>query len=140
MLNYKGLLMAETLLPAILVVEDDLENQKFLKIFLKRSFEVKMCDNDEEFYNILNNNHIDIILMDISLRGNKDGFQLTQELKASEKFKNIPIVGLSAHALRRDKDNASNAGVDVFLTKPVDANVLLNTLLAALEGKTPNLY
>ncbi|MEW6652241.1 MAG: response regulator [Bacteroidota bacterium] len=132
--------MAETLLPAILVVEDDLENQKFLKIFLKRSFEVKMCDNDEEFYNILNNNHIDIILMDISLRGNKDGFQLTQELKASEKFKNIPIVGLSAHALRRDKDNASNAGVDVFLTKPVDANVLLNTLLAALEGKTPNLY
>ncbi|KAF0150562.1 MAG: response regulator receiver [Ignavibacteria bacterium] len=131
--------MAENAIPAILVVEDDFENQKFLKIFLKRSFEVKMCDNDEEFYNILNNNHIDIILMDISLRGNKDGFQLTKELKASEKFKNIPIVGLSAHALRKDKDNASNAGVDVFLTKPVDANVLLNTLLNALEGSTKKL-
>lgn len=126
--------MADNVLPAILVAEDDLENQKFLKIFLKRNFEVRLCDNAEEFYNILNNFHIDIILMDISLRGSKDGLQLTKELKDNIKFKNIPIVGLSAHALRKDKDNASNAGVNVFLTKPVDANVLLNTLLDALKG------
>lgn len=125
--------MADIVLPAILVVEDDFENQKFLQIFLKRYFDVKLCDNDEDFYSILNNNHIDIILMDISLKGKKDGFQLSKEIKSSKKFNNIPIVGLSAHALKKDRENATEAGVNVFLTKPVDPSVLLNFLLGELK-------
>ncbi len=92
-----------------------------------------MCDNDEDFYSILNNNHIDIILMDISLKGKKDGFQLSKEIKSSKKFNNIPIVGLSAHALKKDRENATEAGVNVFLTKPVDPSVLLNFLLGELK-------
>ena len=129
--------MASEKLPAILVVEDDLENQKFLSIFLKRNFEVNICDNDLEFYSILNSKKIDIILMDISLKGNKDGLQLTKEVKANTMFKSIPVVSLTAHALRKDKDNAINAGVDVFLTKPMDANILLNILLKTLSEKSP---
>lgn len=125
--------MADIVLPAILVVEDDFENQKFLQIFLKRYFDVKLCDNDEDFYSILNNNHIDIILMDISLKGKKDGFQLSKEIKSSKKFNNIPIVVLSAHALKKDRENATEAGVNVFLTKPVDPSVLLNFLLGELK-------
>lgn len=125
--------MAAYELPAILVVEDDVENQKFLKIFLKRSFDVKLCDNDEDFYKIINSYHIDIILMDISLKGKKDGFQLTKELKSNKKFSKIPVVALSAHALRKDRDNAMEAGVDVFLNKPIDPSVLLNSLLGELK-------
>ena len=125
--------MTTSKLPTILVVEDDLENQKFLKIFLKRSFEVEVCDNAEDCYSILGALNIDIILMDISLKGTKDGLQLTKELKASAQFGSLPIVGLSAHAFQKDKDNAYNAGVDVFITKPVDANVLLETLLTTFK-------
>jgi CheY-like chemotaxis protein len=62
--------------------------------------------------------------------------QLTQEIRAMEEYKNLPVVGLSAHAFQRDKDNAYNAGVDIFLTKPVQNDVLMDTLLRTLEKKS----
>ena len=114
--------------PKILVVEDDLENQKFLKILLRKSFDVEISDNAEESYSLLKTRDFDIILMDISIRGRKDGLEFTKELKTDPLLKNIPIVGLSAHAFPRDKDNAYKEGVDLFLTKPVDANYLLENL------------
>ncbi len=122
--------------PRLLIVEDDYENQKFLQIFLKRKFDLQICDSGETFYEKLNEYEFDIILMDISLRGSKDGLQLTKEIRESEKYKNLPVVGLSAHAFQKDKDNAYNAGVDVFLTKPVQNDVLMDTLLKTLEKKS----
>ena len=124
--------------PKLLVVEDDFENQKFLQIFLKRKFEVHICDSEETFYDKLNKDIFDIILMDISLRGKKDGLQLTRELRKQPKYKDLPIVGLSAHAFQKDKDNAYNAGVNVFLTKPVQNDVLMESLVKTLEDKTAN--
>ena len=122
--------------PRLLIVEDDLENQKFLHIFLKRNFELGVCDSAESFYERLNENNYDIILMDISLRGAKDGLQLTKELRSQEKYKNIPIVGLSAHAFQKDRDNAYQAGIDIFITKPAQGNFLLENLLTVLKQKS----
>ena len=122
--------------PKLLVVEDDYENQKFLQIFLRRVFDIEICDSGETFYEKLNNSKFDIILMDISLRGKKDGLQLTREIRQTEEYKNLPVVGLSAHAFQRDKDNAYNAGVDVFLTKPVQNDVLMDTLIKTLNKKS----
>jgi CheY-like chemotaxis protein len=115
--------------PTILIVEDDYENQRFLEIFLGKRFKVISCDSEEYFYKYLNNNVIDIILMDISLRGGKDGLQLTKEIKNNPKFKHIPVICLTAHAFPKDRENALNAGVDIFLTKPIGNEFLLNTLL-----------
>ena len=122
--------------PRLLIVEDDYENQKFLQIFLKRKFELEICDSSDTFYEKLNKATFDIILMDISLRGKKDGLQLTQEIRQMDEYKDLPVVGLSAHAFQRDKDNAYNAGVDIFLTKPVQNDVLMDTLLRTLEKKS----
>ncbi len=122
--------------PRLLIVEDDYENQKFLQIFLKRKFELEICDSSETFYEKLNQKKFDIILMDISLRGKKDGLQLTKEIREMEEYKNLPVVGLSAHAFQRDKDNAYKAGVDIFITKPVQNDVLMDTLIKTLEQKS----
>lgn len=122
--------------PRLLVVEDDYENQKFLQIFLKRKFTLEICDSSDTFYEKLKQNEFDIILMDISLRGKKDGLQLTREIREMDEYKHLPVVGLSAHAFQRDKDNAYNAGVDVFLTKPVQNDVLMDTLVKTLEQKS----
>jgi CheY-like chemotaxis protein len=121
--------MDESTKPKILVVEDDYENQRFLQLFLKKNFIVFACDSEQSFYQYLNNYQINIILMDISLRGQKDGLQLTKEIKNSEKFKDIPVVCLTAHAFQQDRENAMNAGVDIFLTKPVNNSYLMETLL-----------
>ncbi len=128
--------MGEISKPRLLVVEDDAENQKFLKIFLRKRFDIDVCDSAETFYEKLEKNNFDIILMDISLRGIKDGLELTQEIRNNTKYKNIPIVGLSAHAFQKDKDNAYRAGVDIFITKPVQGDLLIKSLAIALEQKT----
>ena len=121
--------------PTILIVEDDYSNQKFLTFFLKRNFNVFPCDSEESLFEHLNKHKIDLILMDISIQGKKDGLQITKDLKISDKFKNIPVVCLTAHAFQIDKDNALKAGVDYYLTKPVSNDILLNTLLAMLNKK-----
>jgi CheY-like chemotaxis protein len=124
--------------PAILVVEDDYDNQKFLKVFLQRNFRVLTCDSEESFYQYLNDDKIDIILMDISLRGKKDGLQLTKEIKNSSQYKKIPIVCLTAHAFQQDRENALNAGADIFLTKPISNNYLMDTLLDLVDKAKGN--
>ena len=55
--------------PNLLVVEDDYENQKFLQIFLKRKFNVEICDSSDTFYEKLKEKKFHVILMDISIRG-----------------------------------------------------------------------
>lgn len=121
--------------PKLLITEDDFENQKFLEMFLKRKFDVEICDSEQSFYSCINQTKFDVVLMDISLRGNKNGLELTKELKKMPGYENVPVVCLSAHAFKKDRDNAMNAGVDVFLTKPVENKVLLNTLLDAISKK-----
>ena len=127
--------MKGTAKPSLLIVEDDYENQKFLQFFLRRKFEVDICDSADSFYKKLKERQFDIILMDISLKGKKDGLQLTREIRISDNYKDLPIVGLSAHAFQKDKDNAYDAGVDLFITKPVQNDVLLDALFNTLEKK-----
>ncbi len=119
--------------PRILITEDDYENQRFLELFLSRKFEVEICDSESSFYEHVNNSRFDVILMDISLRGNKNGLELTREMKAIPEKANIPIVCLSAHAFKKDKENALNAGVDAFLAKPVDNEILMDTLFQVIN-------
>lgn len=128
--------MEEVKKPNLLIVEDDFENQKFLQLFLKRKFDVELCDSAESFYEKMKEKKFDIILMDISLRGRKDGLQITQEVRNIPEYKNIPIVGLSAHAFQKDKDNAYRAGVDLFITKPVQNDILMESLIKTLEQKS----
>ena len=72
--------------------------------------------------------------MDIAIKGSKDGLQITEELKNSEQYKNIPIICLSEHVLDRDKKRAYEAGADVFLEKPVKNDKLLNTIKKMVSG------
>ena len=73
--------------------------------------------------------------MDISLHGQKNGLELTKELKSMPEYKEIPVVCLTAHVFEKDKDNALDAGVDVFLTKPIENKVLINTLIETINNK-----
>lgn len=126
--------------PSLLIVEDDFENQKFLQFFLRKYFIIEACDSADTFYQKMKEHKFDIILMDISLRGKKDGLQLTKELRNSSEHSDIPIVGLSAHAFQKDRDNAYNAGVDLFITKPVQNDILLDSLFNTLFQKTGKKY
>ncbi len=112
----------------VLVVEDDIDTQLFLELLLGKYYHLVMCLNDVECYAGMRNNDIRLIVMDVALKGSMDGLQITRELKNSDQYKHIPIVCLSAHVLENDKRLAYEAGVDVFLGKPVSNEKLLSTL------------
>lgn len=112
----------------LLIVENDEENQKFLQYFLRKYFRVEICDSAEVCYQLLGKEIADLILMDISIKGSKNGLVLTKELKNSISYSKIPIVCYTAHAYNEDRNNALEAGCDMFISKPTDCYVLLNTL------------
>jgi CheY-like chemotaxis protein len=124
--------------PKILITEDDVENQRFLAMFLQKNFIVDICDSETSFYECLKKNKYNVILMDISLKGKKNGLELTKELKSNPEYKNIPVVCLTAHAFKKDSENAAEAGVDIFLTKPIDNHILMETLLDAAGKRGKN--
>lgn len=69
----------------------------------------------------------DLILMDLSLP-RMDGWEATRRLKADATLASIPVIVLSAHAMRGDEERARAAGCDDFLTKPIDEDVLFRKL------------
>ncbi len=125
--------------PRLLIAEDDLENQKFLQLFLNKYFTVDICDSSLTFYELLDKEKFDIILMDISIKGEKNGLQLTRELRKNPDYSAIPIVCYTAHALNRDRINALEAGCNVYLSKPSDIHTLLNALFDLLSAKGKSL-
>jgi CheY-like chemotaxis protein len=114
----------------ILLVENDALSQKTMKIILK-DFELHCCSSAEEFYLNYSNFVSDLIIMDIALGAGKDGLQLTSEIRNIPKLCEIPILCLSAHAFKSDKQKAYAAGVDYYLSKPV-ANITLFDAIAKL--------
>ncbi len=123
--------------PRLLITEDDFENQKFLQLFLKKYFMVDICDSSESFYSLMSREKYDIILMDISIKGDKNGLDLTREMRNNPDFSEIPVVCYTAHAFNKDRINALDAGCDIYLSKPSDIHTLLNALfdLLKLRGK-----
>ena len=121
--------------PRLLITEDDYENQKFLELFLKKYFTIDICDSSESFYALMNKGTYDIILMDISIKGKKDGLELTRELKNDPNYSNIPVICYTAHAFNKDRLNALDAGCDAYLSKPSDIHTLLNSLFNLLREK-----
>lgn len=122
--------------PRLLATEDNLEEQKFLRFYLRRKFEVDIADSAESFYQMYGQNDYDFLLFDISIRGPKSGLDLIKEIRQSEKGKTIPVVVLTAHAYAGEKEAAENAGADAFLTKPLPRDQLMETLLKVMQVKS----
>ena len=123
----------------VLLVEDDEINQLTIKRFLSGKYTIIMTDSSDEAIEILKKKNFDIILMDISIRGKKNGLELTKELKASKEFSNIPVIAITAHAFEKDKQNALEAGCDNFLAKPFSKVSLLEMMAGYLgKSKTSN--
>ncbi|MDH5409177.1 MAG: response regulator [Gammaproteobacteria bacterium] len=117
----------------ILLVEDNEMNREMLVRRLTRlDFDVVTAGDGQEAIDQANNEHPDIVLMDMSLPV-MDGWEATRKLKEDDKTKAIPVVGLSAHAMKDDADKAMQAGCDDYDTKPVDMDRLLNKISALLE-------
>ena len=109
----------------ILLVEDNWTNRDMLVPRLeRRGYEVITAADGEEGIQATRSEAPDLILMDMSLPV-LDGWEATRRLKAVTETQSIPILALTAHAMRGDREKAIKAGCDDYDTKPVDFPGLL---------------
>ncbi len=105
----------------VLVAEDNEINQKLVQKILEHlNFDIKMVDNGQKAVDARKNEDFDLILMDIAMPV-MDGVSATKEILAYEeenKLNHIPIIALTANALKGDREKFLNNGLDDYLPKP----------------------
>ena len=121
---------------SILIVEDNATNMK-LSTFLLESAGYTVIDatNAETGLTLAREEHPDLILMDIQLPG-MDGLQATALLKADDATRDIPVIALTALAMKGDEERILAAGCDGYIAKPLDYKDFL-ALVAATLAKVP---
>ena len=102
----------------IVYVENDYEAFHLVRIFLKDKYRLIMAKNEAEAEQKIDGKNTSLILMDIALSKKDDGIELTKKIKASEDTKHIPIIALTAYAMKSDIERFSKAGMDGYITKP----------------------
>lgn len=115
-------------IPVILVVEDDESTLRMMYYFLREDYEPKFADRISEAREILKSESVEMILLDLSLKGKGDGLDLVRELRKSKKWKKIPIIATTAHVFTTDKERCMEAGCNDFLPKPISRTQMLNTI------------
>lgn len=112
----------------ILLVEDNELNMDMLKRRLGRlGYEIIGVTDGLQSLTMAEQVQPDLILMDMSLPV-LDGWDATRRLKNNEATRNIPIIGLSAHAMSEDRERALEVGCDDYETKPIHLNRLLEKI------------
>src|SRR4051794_15078320 len=125
-------------MPKILLVEDNLANGDMLGRRLRRSgYDVVSAPDGEQAVAMAAAETPDVILMDLNLPV-LDGWAATRRIKASPATSTIPVIALTAHALREDRDRATDAGCDDYETKPINLPRLLEKIAAHVKNAAPN--
>jgi signal transduction histidine kinase/ActR/RegA family two-component response regulator len=122
----------------VLVVEDNRSNQMLIQLMLKKMglHSSKIADNGLEAVEMIKLKKYQVILMDENMPI-MDGIEATQRILAYEKEQNIehtPIIALTANALKGDKERLLQAGVDEYLTKPINKHRLALILDKYIES------
>ena len=115
-------------MPNILVVEDNPDNMTLVKWILEdEGFQTTEALTGEDCLEMIQSSSFDLILMDISLPG-IDGKETTQLIREKPQFKNLPIIALTAHAVKGEEEAIWNSGVSDLITKPIAEELLLRRI------------
>lgn len=113
----------------ILIADDDMRNVFALSSVLEdKGISIVVARNGRDGLQKLNQNQdVNLVLMDIMMP-EMDGYTAMREIRKLEKFKKLPIIAITAKAMREDKDKCIEAGANDYLTKPVDIEKLVSLL------------
>ncbi len=113
----------------VLVVEDNEMNMQLVEYLLEQGgYQIVKAASGEEALSIARGaGPIDLILMDIHLPG-IDGLSVVREMKSDPRSSAIPVLALTAHAMRGDRDRFLEAGCDGYISKPIDVKTFLTSI------------
>ena len=121
----------------LLLAEDNAINQLVACELLKDAgLRVDVADNGRIAVAMAQKRHYDLVLMDMQMP-EMDGLQATRALRAIEALQGLPVVAMTANAMQADRERCRDAGMDDFVSKPIDPETLWTVLLRWLKPRAP---
>jgi CheY-like chemotaxis protein len=113
----------------VLIVDDDVRNVFALTSALEtRGMEVLYAENGADGIEVLKGRtDVDLVLMDLMMPG-MDGYETTQAIRKIPKFRQLPIIALTAKAMKGDREKSIAAGASDYITKPIDLEQVLSLI------------
>ena len=121
----------------VLLAEDTPANRKVVaRILEKRGHQVEAVDNGHDALERTIHGDYDVVLMDVQMPGT-DGFEATGAIRKlpDRKKARVPIIAMTAHALKGDEERCLEAGMDSYIAKPIHAHTLIETVERLGDGK-----
>jgi len=115
--------------PSVLLVDDDVRNVFALTSALEaHGMEIVYAENGREALTLLQGSaEVDLVLMDIMMP-ELDGYQTMEAIRAKPEFERLPIIALTAKAMKGDREKSIAAGASDYITKPVDIDQLVSLM------------
>ncbi len=112
----------------LLLVEDNAVNQRVVLAMLrKKGYVLEVANNGQEALDCLGRGPFDVILMDVQMPV-LDGLETTKAIRADARWRHLPVIAMTAHAMTGDKERCLGAGMDAYLTKPLKGPVLIEAI------------
>jgi two-component system cell cycle response regulator DivK len=119
----------------ILIVEDNEDSRELVvKVLKNKGFLTVEAADGEEAVDKAISEKPELILLDISIP-KMDGYEVAKRLKSMEEFTEIPIVALTAHAMKGDRERVIAAGFEGYISKPINVRELPEQVRSYLKGK-----
>ncbi len=117
----------------ILVIEDSPDNMVTIKAVLKGKYKLLEARDGETGLKTVSSDQPSIVLLDMSLPG-MDGFEVVKSIKNNRETSHIPVIALTAHAMKGDRERMLDAGCDDYLSKPIDPDEVLKKIGEWVKG------
>ncbi|HYA21095.1 MAG TPA: response regulator [Burkholderiales bacterium] len=112
----------------VLLVEDNIVNQELaVELLTSEGARVDVAGDGAEAVDKAKQTHYDLVLMDCQMPV-MDGFEATRQIRTDARFRNLPIIAMTASVLMSDRERCIDAGMNDFVGKPIDVNELFSTL------------
>jgi len=117
----------------ILLVEDNEINQELvMELLIMYEITVEVAYNGQEALELLANQDFDGVLMDCQMPI-MDGYEATRKIRAQEKFKDLPIIAMTANAMTSDKEKVLAVGMNAHIAKPLNPDIMFITMAKLLK-------
>ena len=118
----------------VLIVDDDPDNVGVLELVLGfHNAATRIAESGKECLRLLGEETPTLLLVDIQMPG-MTGYELLEQIRAHDAWRDLPVVAVTAHAMRGDADRIMRAGFDGYISKPVDVASLVDNLHSILEA------
>jgi len=119
----------------ILLAEDNIVNQKVATAVLKKmGHTVTVVNNGKKVFDVLEKETFELILMDVQMP-EMDGIKATKKIRTMDKYKHLPIIAMTAHAMKGDREMCIDAGMDGYVSKPIKPKELFENIDKVMFAK-----